>query len=520
MHILLKKLTAAAAALLLLIPAPVRVTATALTPPERANDEAVCVMDAATGVVMYEALSNEKRYPASITKLMTTLLLMEYVEANGGDWSERVLFSMNAVFGIEAGSSNIAMDFDETLSLEQCIYAIMLASANEVCMAVAEHISGSVEAFADKMNARAQELGCTSTHFVNPHGLPDEQHYTTAYDIAIIMRETAKFDKFREVIATTYYEIPPTEKKTEPKQFANSNKMILPGEFYYEYNIGGKTGYTDDARHTLVTLHEKDGDTLIVAVMKSERAIIPVLSKDLAEYGFSRYANVEVLSKTGFSETVDVTQPYEGTDVVIGTLPVAPDKAVSMRLPLAMGETASAIPAALSLVPDLPAAVSAPVRRDEIIGTLTVRFADGDVGTVNLIATDVADTLSETDLAAQAAATVPAVAGEDTPMGAHMAEDIANALSGDNEKTSASFLKILGIIGLVIAGLFVLILILYAVSFFTTRRGRYKMRANGYTAHARHKRHTRPQNPAPRRPRPERPQPRVEENVYDTDDRT
>ena len=514
MKIYWKRIAAAAVALLLMMPAPVRASNVAATMPERVNEEAVCVMDAETGIVMVEALSNEKRYPASITKLMTVLLLMEYVEANGGDWSERVTFSMNAVFGIEPGSSSIAMDFDETLSLEQCMYAILLASANEVCMAVAEHIAGTVESFAAMMTARAKALGCTGTNFVNPHGLPDEQHYTTAYDISLIMRENAKFDKFREVIATTWYEIPPTEKKTEPKQFPNSNKLILPGEYYYENCLGGKTGYTDDARHTLVTLHEKDGDTLIVAVMKSERIDINGLSSGLAEYGFSRYANVEVLSKTGYAASVDVTQDYKGTAVVIGALPVTPDKAFSMRLPLVAGVAAADMSSEVELVPDVPVSIEAPVRRDEIIGTLSLRYAGEEIGKVNLVAGDVADTLDEQALAvlSVAAETAPAFNNGDGTA-ANMVGDIADALTSDVDDTSLSFLKILRVVGLVILGLFGLIVLLSIISFFTSRRGRYKMRANGYAAHDREMRRQSNQRPGSAREagRPRRTRPREEE---------
>lgn len=159
--------------------------------------ESAVVMEASTGTILYAKNMDQQMQPASITKIMTVLLALEHLKMD-----EEVTFSHNAVYSIEYDSSHIARDEGEILTVEECLYAIMLESANECSNAIAEHVSGSVEAFADLMNERAAELGCTGTHFINPHGLPSEEHYTTAHDMALITQEAIKYEKFRQFAGT------------------------------------------------------------------------------------------------------------------------------------------------------------------------------------------------------------------------------------------------------------------------------------------------------------------------------
>ena len=167
-------------------------------------------MEASTGTILYSKAIDEQHYPASITKIMTVLLALENCEMD-----EEVTFSHNAVYSIDYGSSSIARDEDEVLTVEECLYAIMLESANECANAIAEHISGSTEAFADLMNQRAAELGCTNTHFVNPSGLPNEEHYTSAHDMALITRAAVSHEEFRKISGTSRYVLRATNKKSE-----------------------------------------------------------------------------------------------------------------------------------------------------------------------------------------------------------------------------------------------------------------------------------------------------------------
>ena len=237
------------------------------------NAESAILMDLSSGAILYEKNAHTPQYPASITKIMTTLLALENCSMG-----EIVTFSHDAVFGIEPGSSHIGIDEGEKLTVEQSLYAIMLASANEVSWGVGEHIAGTISAFADMMNARAKELGCLNTHFVNANGLHHDDHYTTAYDMALISREAMKYSSFRTITSTKTYTIPPTNKHDINNAFANHHQMLMGNKqphYKYEYCIGGKTGYTTKAGSTLVTFAKKDDMELVCVVMRANGPTSP-----------------------------------------------------------------------------------------------------------------------------------------------------------------------------------------------------------------------------------------------------
>ena len=228
--------------------------------------ESAIVMDINTGTILYKKNIHDKHYPASITKIMTTLLCLE-----NSSLTDTVKFSTKAVTSIEYGSSHIGVVADEKLKMEDCLYGIMLMSANEVCNGVAEHVAGSIEGFVDMMNARAKELGCKNTHFANPNGLYLDDHYTSAYDMALISCEAMKNSVFRKITGTKTYTIPKTNLKEE-RYLYHKHGMLYPikwPKYGYEYCIGGKTGYTDIARWTLVTFAKKDDLELVCVVMKT-----------------------------------------------------------------------------------------------------------------------------------------------------------------------------------------------------------------------------------------------------------
>lgn len=230
--------------------------------------DSAIVMELSTGLILYQKNVHKKHYPASITKILTAMLTAENC-AN----SEVVTFSETAAYGIEAGSSTIFTEPGEKLTIEQCLYAIMLQSANEVCLGVGEHISGSIDKFVDLMNERVKELGLKDTHFNNPNGLPDTKHYTSAYDMAVISREAMKNATFRKVTATRRYIMPKTNKHKKERIWDNHHQMINGYEwpkYEYKYCIGGKTGYTNAAGNTLVTYAEKDGMELLCVIMKAK----------------------------------------------------------------------------------------------------------------------------------------------------------------------------------------------------------------------------------------------------------
>lgn len=252
-------------------------------------DAAIC-FDANTGTVLYGKNIDKQEYPASITKIMTVLLALE-----NGNLDDTVTFSENAVYSIEYGSAHLGLTEGEELTLEQCLYGIMLASANEISNAVAEHIGGSVENFANMMNEKAAQLGCVNTHFVNPNGLHDENHYTCAYDMALITQEAMKYDKFREIIHTQEYSYPETNLVKEKRYFANHHGMLMDESRAYDGFIGGKTGYTDEAWNTLVSTAERNGMLLISVVLhapgqESEYGD----TKTVLDYGFDNFQEVQV----------------------------------------------------------------------------------------------------------------------------------------------------------------------------------------------------------------------------------
>lgn len=267
--------------------------------------ESAVIMEASTGTILYNKDMNQQMYPASITKIMTVLLALENL-----DLSEEVTFSHNAVFSIDYNSSHIARDEGEILTVEECLYAILLESANECSNAIAEHVAGSIEAFADMMNKRAAELGCTNTHFVNPHGLPDDNHYTTAYDMALITREAIKHDKFRQISSTPRYTLRATNKKSEELLMNNHHYMISnykTSRYLDDTVFAGKNGYTTVALNTLVTCANRNGMDLIVVTMKTQGGAergVPVYTDtaNLLDYASENFHKVNIAeNETNFS---------------------------------------------------------------------------------------------------------------------------------------------------------------------------------------------------------------------------
>lgn len=250
--------------------------------------ESAVVMDADTGTILYSKNADAQKYPASITKIMTALLAIE-----NSTPEERVIFSDHAIWGIERDSSHIGIRIGENLSMRDCLYGIMLESANEVCLAVAEHISGTTDDFVKLMNERAEKLGCKNTHFVNPNGLPDEQHYTTAEDMALIAKAAFSNETFRKICGTKAYQIGWTNKTGEDRWLGNHHKMLWDSsEYYYDSCVGGKTGYTDVALNTLVTYATRDDMNLICVSMRTAGRRIYTDTATLLDYGFTNFNRI------------------------------------------------------------------------------------------------------------------------------------------------------------------------------------------------------------------------------------
>lgn len=255
-------------------------SAMAANAPDIASEGAV-LYNATSGKFLYEKNANHQYYPASITKFMTALLVLE-----NASQEDTVVFSSAATENLESGAVNLELMKGDRVKVRDCLYGLMLKSANEVANGLAEHVSGSVPSFAKKMNRRAQELGCTNTNFVNPSGLNNAKHLSTPHDMALIAK--ACFDRadFRAIDRTVSYHFPATQKRPNGTDIVMGHRMISSGNAdYYPGILGGKTGYTSAAGNTLVTCAERNGVRLIVVVMKSRKTQYSD-TRALLDYGF------------------------------------------------------------------------------------------------------------------------------------------------------------------------------------------------------------------------------------------
>lgn len=280
--------------------------------------ESAILMDADTGAILYAKNIHQKEYPASTTKILTTLIASERCSMD-----EIVDFSYDAVHDIDPGSNHIAIEPGEQLTMEECLNAILIRSANEVSFAVAEHISGTTwHDFGDIMNERAKELGCVDSHFVNPNGLPNEDHYTSAYDLAMIGRAFFANEALCKMTMTHMLHILPSERQPDDIMEVNKMELIPGGKYAYPYLVGCKTGYTDVARSTLVSCAEKDGMKLICVVMKDENPNYYEDTISLFDYGFSNFQRVNI-SQTETKYNIDNAGSfYSGNDIFGNSKPI------------------------------------------------------------------------------------------------------------------------------------------------------------------------------------------------------
>ena len=224
-------------------------------------------------------------YPGAAVKVMTTLLALEKTQL-----TDQVTMTATGVSGVTDGGANISAQLDEVFTIEQCLYAIMLASANDIALQVAEHIGGSVDGFVQMMNSRAAELGCTNTLFTNPTGLPDENQHTTAHDMALIMKAAIDNDSFRTIAATGSYTIPATNVSGGDRVLTNNFSMMnATNAAYYQYCLGGKEGYTEASQSTLVCAAQKDNVTLIAVVLQGASGTTATEAASLLNYGFDNF---------------------------------------------------------------------------------------------------------------------------------------------------------------------------------------------------------------------------------------
>ncbi len=294
---------------------------------ERIYSESAILIEKQTGKVLYEKNIYDRKFPASTTKILTAIIALEKCDLN-----ETATASKYAVETVKSGYTNADIREGETFTIEQLLDVMMIVSANEAATIIAEHISGSASEFADLMNEKAKEIGCMDTHFVNANGIHDENHYTTAYDLALIARYCILNEKFRELISKKTCSLPVTEiyknaikqeveekneknknkKKYKPivfeelsleRNFRNTNSLLKEESiYYYPYCIGGKTGFTTPAKNCLVSYSDKDGFETIAVILYAENTEDNLSARytdtiKLFEYGYHNYTLDEILDE-------------------------------------------------------------------------------------------------------------------------------------------------------------------------------------------------------------------------------
>ncbi len=255
--------------------------------------DAGIVMDAETGAILYGKNIDQQQYPASITKLLTALLAFEYC-----DMTEDVVITAESLACLGDGYASIGLKEGNVISMEQALYAMLLASSNEVAYAVGETVAKTqgedYQWFIDEMNRKTEELGGTNSNFVNTNGVQDENHYTCARDMALVAKELFNYPEFFTICQTTNYTIPASA-TTEEHTFQQRHEMLVPGySDYYEYAVGGKTGYTTEANNTLVTMADNGEMKLVCVTLKVFPGYVYSDTRALLEYGFNNFQHAAI----------------------------------------------------------------------------------------------------------------------------------------------------------------------------------------------------------------------------------
>lgn len=273
------------------------------------SGEAAILIDFDTNEILYEKNSHLKLYPASTTKMMTAILTIENSKLN------ELVTVDDEVVKLTYGS-HVALEPGEVLTVEQLLHAMLLPSANDAALALAKHVGGTIENFVSMMNARAIELGAVDTNFINPNGLHDDNHVSSAYDLALIGKEAMNHEEICEIVNKIQYEIPPTNKKTESRYFKITNRLLynsepidVDGELVgtkYPFASGLKTGYTSHAKNCLVSYANKANQKLISVVLKADGLNVYADTHKLLNYGFDNYNNVIVGHTNEFIDNITI----------------------------------------------------------------------------------------------------------------------------------------------------------------------------------------------------------------------
>lgn len=344
------------------------------------SGETGILIDGTSGYVLFDVDKDKRMYPASTTKIMTALLAIEAVERGETSMSAEVTVTKEMLEKIDPDGTSMELKEGEIISLESLLYGLMIPSGNDAACAIATHIGNDIPSFVNMMNDCARQLGANNTHFANPHGLHDDDHYTTAADMAKIAREAMKHEKFRTIVDTAHKKLPPTNLTEKERYYLNTNGLVSTmrySNYYYKYATGIKTGYTQNAGNCLVSSAKKDGIELIGVIFGGKTVTDSHRdSVEMLEWGFENFVPINALSKNEMPCEIKVKYAKGG-----GNLALSVKDPVSVAVPKGTDKSE------LEIRPNIPEYLKAPVYSGDKVGTVSVLYHGEEVGSGELIAT-------------------------------------------------------------------------------------------------------------------------------------
>ena len=433
--------------------------------------QAAILLDANSGNILYGKNIHDTYAPASITKVLTALVACE-----NNSMGDTVTFSRNAVYDLPWDSSKVGFSQDERVNLKDALYGLMLKSGNEAANGIAEHVAGSVENFAAMMNERAAQAGALNSHFVNAHGLHHEDHYTTAYDMAMILRAAVHNDTFLEIASTNYYEIAPTNINKDGYKFSCGHKMLRKNQAeYYEYAVAGKTGYTSKAGNTLVTYAKKGDLELICVILKSKQTQYSD-TKALLDYGFSNFTTYNAAKEDTTYSGADFTffsflnSAFENTSMSV----VLDDCYITLPATIPFSSVDSRLDQDLTALS--PAGDSGMSSSENLLGYVIYEYQGIEVGRAALrLVTASGDSTGSLAVLPGSALNTPAVPGDNSSQTGETAAndslETAPSTGTDNKVVTVNIWHLLGYIFL---GILVLLIAIVLLRYYSPKQRRIR----------------------------------------------
>jgi D-alanyl-D-alanine carboxypeptidase (penicillin-binding protein 5/6) len=342
--------------------------------------EAAILIDGKTGNILFGKNQDNIMFPASTTKIMTAIVALDAVDNGEISLEQRLVMSQAAYDTLAIDGSSIALKVGEEMTLKNLLEGLLIASGNDAAVTIAEGVSGSIDAFVEKMNAKAAKIGLENTHFVNPHGLHHEQHYTTPRDMAKMAYYAMQRETFRSIVECAHIYLPATN-MSEQRYYINTNNLVSRMRYpyyFYDYATGIKTGSTSEAGYCLVSSAEKGDKSVIAVIFNAEDiSVSHNESKDLLKYGLTEFS-VQRLAKRDdiFGET-KVKQAADGTDHLL----LSAEKNFDVLFP------DNGDPSKVQITTEIPEKVYAPTKAGQVIGKAIFSYEGNKIGEVNLIST-------------------------------------------------------------------------------------------------------------------------------------